>query len=119
MAKKSGLYHYYDDPNNAPDNNISPDSIEIEEALKSILLSDVYLESFANTLAQDRHIEISYEEFLNHKIENINKINMLCNFPIDKETTNEINLAKIKKTSQSEKQKARIKFVDWFLENYY
>ncbi|WP_155626350.1 Stf0 family sulfotransferase [Burkholderia diffusa] len=119
MAKKSGLYHYYGDPDDAPDNNISSDSVEIEEALKSILLSDIYLESFASTLPRDRRIEINYEEFVDNKIENINKIKMLCNFPIDKESINEINLAKIKQTAQSEKQTARIKFVDWFLKNYY
>ncbi|WP_176050565.1 Stf0 family sulfotransferase [Burkholderia sp. BCC1644] len=119
MAKKSGLYHYYGDPNDAPDNNISSDSVEIEEALKSILLSDIYLESFASALPQDRRIEISYEEFLSDKIENINKLNMLCNFPPNEEATHEFNLAKIKQTAQSEKQIAHAKFVDWFLENYY
>ncbi|WP_179949793.1 Stf0 family sulfotransferase [Burkholderia sp. MSMB1459WGS] len=119
MAKKSGLYHYYGDPNDAPDNTITPNQAEIEEALKSILLSDIYLESFASTLPPDRHIEISYENFLETKIEHLNKINALCNFPTDEEATKEINLAKIKQTAQSEKKAARSKFIDWFLENYH
>ncbi|MGT0247066.1 Stf0 family sulfotransferase [Burkholderia pyrrocinia] len=118
-AKKSGLYHYYGDPNDAPDNNVSFDPAEIEEALKSILLSDIYLEAFASALPQDRYMEISYEDFLKIKSEYINKINMLCDLPVDDEIANEVNLAKIKQTAQSEKQVAREKFIDWFLENYY
>ncbi|MDN7443029.1 Stf0 family sulfotransferase [Burkholderia cepacia] len=119
MAKKSGLYHFYGNPEDAPDNGISSDPAEIEESLKSVLLSDIYLESFASTLPDNRCIEIYYEDFLKNNGNNINKVNDLCNFTTDEEITGKLNLAKIKQTAQTEKQATKAKFIDWLLENYH
>ena len=118
VARKSQTYHFYDNPDKAPDRDMTVSDKEISDALQAICLSDVFLETFAQSLPENRSISIFYEDYMKDEVGHLNKIHALCGFePI--EADKYVNLAKLLPTGKQAKQQANVQFRNWFLENYY
>lgn len=117
MARKSGLYHFYGDPSEAPNDETAVDFEDITSALQAISLSDIYLSTFSQQLRPKNLIEIYYEDFLKDEAKYLNKASKLCGLAkIDKYTYK--NASKLKQTSKSEKDNLNNAYSNWFLKNY-
>jgi LPS sulfotransferase NodH len=117
MARKSGLYHFYGDPSEAPDRKLNIGIEDISSALSAVALSDVYLGAFVNKLRLENTVEIFYEDFVQDPAFYVNRIADLCKLgSISNEDFD--NMANLKRTSVDIKLELKAKFVNWFLGNY-
>ena len=117
MAIKTGLYHYYGNPDESQDKDTELSNVDIENALRIICLSDIFLEVLTSRLDKSRLVNIYYEDFLADEVGCLNRIYAMCGFPpVEPETY--INQAKLKPTAQESKRTSYEKFSQWFLKNY-
>lgn len=117
LAEKTGLFHAYDKDAQTADQLVELSMAEIEAALKAILLSDIFLESFAANLPPERSMTIFYDDFMADEAGYVSRVNNLCGFP-PFDPNGYVNRSKIIRTASKRKQKARDEFVLWFLANY-
>lgn len=117
MARNSGLYHFYGDPTNSPDNQTVVNLEDITSALRAISLSDIYLSAFFDKISPQNSIEIYYEDFMNSEVSHMNEILRMCDLPIIDENLY-INSSKLQKTSESDKINLKSTYADWLLKNY-
>lgn len=117
-AEKSGVYHFYGDPSGASDEAVTVSPVEVEKALKAIVLSDLYLDVFSRSLPENRVISLFYEDFVQDNGKYLNLVNELCGFPTDSDVSSCTNLAKLTRTGQKGKHQTYDEFCSWFLNNY-
>jgi LPS sulfotransferase NodH len=117
LAKKTGAFHHYGDPELAADRYARVTLAEMDAALKSVAVSDAYLHTFAASLAEDRRISLFYREFLEDEVKCLNMIHRLCGFP-ERGPGAYANKSKLRRTGQREKREATRQFREWFLCNH-
>jgi len=117
LASKTGAYHFYDDPRQAPDHDATLTPPEVVWAFKALALSDSYLEEFARAPPNALKIEFEYNEFLEDQVGHVNRVHALCGFPaLDRASF--VNQSKLKRTARALKNSASEEFRRWFLENH-
>jgi LPS sulfotransferase NodH len=117
IARKTGNYHFYGDERAAPDNDVSVTLSDVENALRAVVLSDVYLDVFASTLQGSRVVNIYYEDFMVEEVKFLAQVHEMCGFdPIDADS--HVNLSKLKPTGQESKRVAYEQYRNWLLANY-
>ena len=116
-ARKSGVYHFYDDPQTAADRDVSLEMDEIQSALAAIALSDLYLELLTTQLPANRTLSLKYEDLLIDQVGALQCIHDLCGFP-PLDAGRYLNGAKIRPTAQETKRRASAEYKDWLLANY-
>lgn len=119
MARKSGLYHYYGDGEEYPDNKCELGKQEIQEALRAIELSDIYLTVFKQLIPCSQYVEIFYEDFLDNEVKFINQVCQLAGFGDAADPDAYVNLAKLRPTATETKSSYAEEFKFWLLENYH
>jgi LPS sulfotransferase NodH len=117
MANKTGIFHYYGEAENAPDNDTIVTIEEIESAMRMISLSDIYLEAFASTIPVSHIVSCFYEDFMEDEVSWLNRVHAMCGFPMIEQSTY-INQAKLKPTANEAKRAAYAQYRQWFLMNY-
>jgi LPS sulfotransferase NodH len=113
-AIKTGTYHFYDDPKDSPDANVHIYNNEIMDSLRSISLSDIYLENLPKILNKSE--TFFYEDFIQDRESVIKKICLNLGF----EDINQLKLsdAPNKKTNVIKKHEAAASFIEFFLTFY-
>jgi LPS sulfotransferase NodH len=117
-ARKTGDWHVYD---TAPADSklIVATRKETEDALRSILLSDIYLESFRSFVSSDKVIEVYYEDFLLEPARLIERIYDVLGLVRPEGGVKYVDQTKIRRHSTGAKRQADLDFNSWLLENYY
>ena len=116
LANKTKLYHFYDDPERAPDCGASLTPGEVDQAFKAVALSDVYLEVFAHTPPTRRKLAFEYHAFVDDQFGHLSRVHALCGF--NSVPAPFVNASKIKRTAGEAKKTASAAFKEWFLENH-
>lgn len=117
MAAKTGVYHFYGNPEECADRDVVLTDFEVEKALRAVILSDCYLEVFSSRLTSSRTLTFYYEDFMDDELGCLNQIHGMCGFKtIGSEGYS--NLTKLRPTAQESKGVACESFKKWFLENY-
>lgn len=119
LARKLGLYHYYEDSANSPDKECQINRQDIQDALRAIVLSDNYLDIFKQSLSSGQYVELFYEDFLENEVKFINQVCQLAGFNDISDTVAYVNLAKLRPTATQLKVKYAEDFKFWLLENYH
>ncbi len=117
LADKTGLFHVYDNTIVTDDQVADISIAEIERALRAILMSDIYLEAFANSLAPAQGMTIFYDDFLSHEVELLQRIHAMCGFPPLNTEIYE-NRSKIVRTASARKKELQATFSEWLLSHY-
>jgi LPS sulfotransferase NodH/transposase-like protein len=117
-AKKTGDWHVYSGEQSAIDKPIVTLK-ETEDALRSILLSDVYLETLSGLIASDKKIEVFYEDFVSDPSSLIEHVYDVLGVARPSDGVKYKDLTKIRRGATDQKQKSESDFVAWFPENYY
>lgn len=116
-ASKSRTYHHYADPELAGDRDVELSLGELDAALKTVALSDIYLQTFADSLPRERVVSLFYEDFLADEIGWINRVHALCGFePAPADTYR--NASKLVRTGQQAKRRAKEQLQEWLLANH-
>ena len=115
-ARKSGVFHHYDDPPTPPEVSLELD--EIEAALKAIALSDVYLDLWTRQLPPERAVSLVYEDFLVDQVGALQRIHELCQFPPFNAAAY-ANGAKLRRVAHHAKRRASADYKAWLLGNYF
>jgi transposase-like protein len=92
---------------------------ETEDALRSILLSDTYLETFASLIASDKKIEIFYEDFLSDPSSLIEHVYDVLGVARPSDGVKYVDRTKIRQDAIDKKRQSEGDFNAWLLENYY
>lgn len=117
-ARKTGDWHVYSTEQTSTDRpNVSLK--ETEDALRSILLSDTYLEAFTGLIASDKKIEIFYEDFLSDPSPLIEHVYDVLDVARPSEGVKYIDRTKIRREATEIKRQSEDAFTAWLLENYY
>lgn len=119
LARKSGLYHYYENVANSPDNDCLLEMSDIQDALRAIELSDTYLDTFKQSLTYGQYVEIFYEDFLENEVKYINQVSDLLGINNITDTDGYVNLSKLRPTSIKLKVRYAEDFKFWLLENFH
>jgi LPS sulfotransferase NodH len=119
LARKSGLYHYYENATESPDVNYQLDIQEIRDALSAIELSDTYLNTFKQSLTEGQYVEIFYEDFLKNEVKFINQVGDLTGITNIADPDTYVSLAKLRPTATQLKSDYAESFKYWLLENYH
>jgi hypothetical protein len=114
LALKTNTFHHYGDPDAAKDKAAELTLEEMDWALKAVSLTDIYLQTFASSLPQERALSFYYKDFLADEAGWLEKIHALCGFP-PFDRTNYVNESKIKRTGRGVKQFYVEQFRQWFL----
>jgi LPS sulfotransferase NodH/transposase-like protein len=117
-AKRTGDWHVYA-PEEGSGNKPVVQFNDTEEALRAILLSDTFLETFSNLIANDRKIEVYYEDFLEQPDALISRLYDLLGVDRPAEGLQYKNETKLIPTAVEAKRQSVSDFHHWFLENYY
>jgi hypothetical protein len=116
-ARKSGAFHHYGDPDQAGDRDVELTLEEMDAALKSVALSDIYLQTFAESLPPERVTQLFYRDFVADEVASLNRIHAMCGFP-PPPVERYRNGSKLARTGQDAKRRAREQLRDWFLANH-
>jgi hypothetical protein len=92
---------------------------EIETALHSILLDDVYLEAFARNIATERMIRVDYEDVRDSGRKVADAVIALCGLKVKLRRDKKRQVAKIVRTSRTYKGRLANEFAAWFAENHH
>jgi LPS sulfotransferase NodH/transposase-like protein len=117
-ARKTGDWHVYGPKQNGADKpNVT--FKETEDALRSILLSDIYLETFSSLIARDKKIEVFYEDFLAEPSSLIEHVYDVLGLTRPKDGVSYVDKTKIRREATGQKRQSESNFNAWLLENYY
>jgi LPS sulfotransferase NodH/transposase-like protein len=115
-ARRTGEWHVYNVEPAAPD-ALHAIRKETEDALRSIVLSDVYLEAFKSLTSSDRVIEVFYEDFVADPTRLVKRIYDVLGLRRPKGGLRYVDLTKIRRQATSAKLESERDFKDWLLEN--
>jgi LPS sulfotransferase NodH/transposase-like protein len=117
-AKKTGDWHVY--TAERTDTEIPKVTYkETEDALRSILLSDIYLEAFTGHIASDKKIEVYYEDFLSDPTRLIEHVYDVLRIARPSGGIEYVDRTKIRRKALGKKRKTEGEFNSWLLENYH
>jgi transposase-like protein len=117
-AKKTGDWHVY----TAERTNTDIPKVtykETEDALRSILLSDIYLETFTGLVSSDKKIEVYYEDFLSEPARLIEHVYDVLGITKPSDGIKYVDRTKIRREATGKKLRSESEFNSWLLENYY
>lgn len=117
-ARKTGDWHVYTTEQTSTDKP-KVTLKETEDALRSILLSDTYLESFTGLIASDKTMEIFYEDFLSEPSCLIEHVYDVLGVARPSEGVKYVDRTKIRQEATGQKRQSERDFNAWLLENYY
>lgn len=117
-ARKTGDWHVYSTEQTGP-HKPNATVAETENALRSVLLSDIFLEAFTNLIANDKKIEVFYEDFLSDPLPLIEHVYDVLGLTRPEGGVKYVDRTKIRQQATSQKLQTESEFNDWFLENYY
>ena len=117
-ARKTGDWHVYTTEHTGTDKPRVTFK-ETEDALRSILLSDTYLETFASLIASDKKIEIFYEDFLSDPSRLIEHVYDVLGVARPSDGVKYVDRTKIRQEATDKKRQSEGDFKTWLLENYY
>jgi LPS sulfotransferase NodH/transposase-like protein len=117
-AREIGDWHVYKTTQKAAEQD-KVTLKETEEALRSVLLSDVYLESFKHFISADSVIEIYYEDFLCDPTPFIERIYGVLGLVRPEGGVRYVDKTKIRRHATNAKQQVARDFKAWLLENYH
>jgi LPS sulfotransferase NodH/transposase-like protein len=117
-ARKTGDWHVY---NSEQVSEGSPDVTvkETDDGLRSILLSDTYLEAFKSLIASDKIIEVFYEDFLLEPLALIERVYDVLGVARPDGGVEYVDQTKIRRKTTSLKRQSEHDFKAWLLENYH
>jgi len=113
-AIKSGVYHFYDEVENAPDFNMEISDAEIMESLNMIAFSDIYLENLP--LILNKSVTVFYEDFMQDKKSCIENVFIALGLPYGKNL--KLTIPPLKRTNSIRKEQAECSFLKYFLNSY-
>jgi LPS sulfotransferase NodH len=117
-ARKTGNWHVYRaDQTNARDPGVT--LRETQDALRTILLSDTYLETFSHLIASDHKIEVFYEDFLSEPASLIEHVYDVFGLARPNGGLKYVDRTKIRREATRQKRQSESDFNAWLLENYY
>ena len=117
-ARKTGDWHVYsNEQTGMPKPSVTLG--ETEQALRSVLLSDIYLETFANSIANDKKIEVFYEDFLSEPLPLIEHVYDVLGLARPDGGVKYVDETKIRREATSQKRQSGSDFNGWLLENYH
>jgi LPS sulfotransferase NodH/transposase-like protein len=117
-ARKTGDWHVYTTEQTSTDKP-RVTFTETEDALRSILLSDTYLETFSGLIASDKKIEIFYEDFLSDPSRLIDHVYDVLGVARPSDGIRYVDRTKIRQEATDVKRQSENDFNAWLLENYY
>jgi LPS sulfotransferase NodH len=117
-ARKSGDWHVYGGAKKVSEPKRATLK-ETEDALRSILLSDIYLESFKNVIRDDKIIEVFYEDFLSDPKVLIEQIYDVLGVIRPKGGVRYVDQTKIRRQATKAKRLVDREFKAWLLQNYH
>lgn len=115
-ALASNNWHYYSDPESAPDHQTSVASSAVYDALKMVVLSDDYLENFSRVVA--RGTVIFYEDFVQNELTSLKEVIEKLALPLDASALI-LGEPKLQQTAKVAKKVSEEAFRRYFLENYH
>ena len=117
VARATGAWHVYSKPEHAavPEIGIA----EVEAALRSILLDDVYLEAFCHNIIPRHMIRVDYEDLVAGGRAVTAAAIDLCGLHVTLRRERDPQVAKILRTTKSLKSGLAQKFAMWLGENYH
>ncbi len=118
LARKTSVFHFYGDPDASPDRDVKLRPREVLNALSSVMMSDVMLEIFAQSLAPENALSLTYEQFRADELGWINRIRSMCGWA-ERDPQTFVNRAKVQRTGREAKEKAKQRFLDYLLTNYF
>jgi LPS sulfotransferase NodH len=117
-ARKTGDWHVYSTAQTgAHDAGVT--LWETQDALRSILLSDTYLETFANSIASDQRIEVFYEDFLSQPSSLIEHVYDVLGLARPDGGVEYVDRTKIRQEATRQKRHSESDFNAWLLENHH
>jgi LPS sulfotransferase NodH/transposase-like protein len=118
FARKTGDWHVYGAAGADSDPTAATQK-ETEDALRSILLSDIYLELFKGLISSDRLIEVYYEDFLLEPARLIEHIHDVLGLVRPEGGVKYVDRTKIRRHALGTKLQSDRDFKVWLLENYH
>ena len=114
-AEKNNVFHSYvgDSDTKAP---LIPTCVEINDALRKILNSDVYLDALSTRFG-GQYVEFYYEDIINNVPGYLTCVAKLCDFDASRIGVVTADIAKIKVDFSREKRISYTEFLNWFLCN--
>lgn len=117
MALKTKTFHYYGDPSLSEDNNTELTIAEIDWAVKSVAMSDIYLQALAASLPSERSVAMHYKDFVADQAGYIEKVHEICGFPAFDRATY-VNDSKLQPTGRDAKKRYAEQFRQWYLAHH-
>jgi LPS sulfotransferase NodH len=117
-ARKTGEWHVYGAEQSAA-HEPGITLAETEDALRSILLSDTYLEAFTTSLASDRRTEVFYEDFLSQPSALIEHVYDVLGLARPIGGVRYVDKTKLRQSATGQKRQSESTFNAWLLENYH
>lgn len=117
-ARKTGDWHVYAAARKGSDPAVATLK-ETEDALRSILLSDVYLDSFKTLISRGKVTEVYYEDFLSEPTPLIERIYDVLGLVRPEGGVRYVDRTKIRRHALKAKRQVDRDFKTWLLENYY
>jgi hypothetical protein len=118
-ARKTGVWHVYEGQNSGAENNANVTTLEIQEALRAILLDDVYLKALSRNLDPERFINVAYEDVLAGGRRVTAAVIKLCGLDVKLRRDKSRHAAKIVASGGELKKGLADKFAGWLAENYH
>jgi LPS sulfotransferase NodH/transposase-like protein len=117
-AIKTGDWHVYTTEGTTANKSIVGFR-DIEDALRAILLSDTFLETFSGLIPGDNKVEVFYEDFLSDPSMLIEHVYNVFGISLPSGGLQFTDETKIRQSTMGLKRDAEKGFGDWFLQNYY
>jgi len=117
MALKTKTFHYYGDPQLSEEDSIELTIPEIDWAVKSVAMSDIYLQALAASLPSERSVAMNYKDFVADQPGYIEKVHQICGFPTFDRATY-VNDSKLQPTGRNAKQRYAEQFRAWYLAHH-
>lgn len=111
-AQKDGLYHFYSEDFQ---NKAVVSMADVDRAVKSILLSDIYLQSF-QTMPKNV-IQWNYEDIVSNNLSFVNDVLEKTKIGCGKDA--HVHPVKLRKTASDEKIITKQKFQQWLVQNFH
>ena len=119
MARKTRTWHSYSRSKSAEKSAQEVSLMEIEAALRSILLDDVYLEAFSRNLSPKQMIRVNYEDVVSSGRQAAAAVIALCGLDVKLKRDKKKQVAKIVRTGRQMKGRLAEEFAAWLGENYH
>ncbi len=115
FARNDGIFHAYSAEASATPPYVAMS--DIDNALKAIALSDVFLDTFA--MKPDRHMTVFYEDLMKDRPGFIRSVAAFIGAPVGETDFPQITAPKLTPTNRIAKTSKVAQFRTWLLDNYH